>query len=282
VQPNFKIPSYTITEEEFSQLSRLIYQKIGIFLPPTKMPLMTVRLQKILTSLGLASFSEYYNYLLNDKSGQALSLLATKISTNYTYFYREEAHFQYFKDEVLPFLAQKQKQKGELRLRIWTAGCSTGEEPYMLAMLLKEYFGAEYPRWDAGVLATDISADVLEIAQQAIYPKDSIERVPPQIRHKYFTKYDDESVQIIDEIRKDVTLRRYNLMNLNPPFKLPFQVIFCRNVMIYFDPPTRSGLISRFVNLLEPGGYLFIGHSESIDRNITGIKPLIPAVYQKV
>lgn len=273
--------SLNITDEEFNKISSLILNKTGINLPESKKTLVISRLQKLVRELGFINFSEYYDYVIRDKSGAALSILATKISTNYTYFYRESKHFEFFQNIALPEITKILQSRNSKNLRIWCAGCSSGEEPYMLAMLMMEYFGINYRDWDAGVLATDISLEMLKKANAATYPLDSIANVPNNIKNKYFKQIDKDKVGVIDTVKREVMIRRYNLMNKVPPFKNKFQIIFCRNVMIYFNLETRIGVINRFVDLLEYGGYLFIGHSEVIDKSVGRLEYVQPAVYRR-
>src|SRR3989339_1120184 len=271
---------YTITDEEFTKIRDLIYSKVGINLTEIKKQLLVVRLQKILRRLQMSNFSEYYDYVIGDTSGEALSELVTLISTNYTYFYREEKHFDFFKNVLMPELQKKMQRVGESQIRVWCAGCSTGEEAYLLAILMREYFGPEYSKWDAGVLATDISTRVLEIAQSGIYGMESLKKLPKYISNAYFRTIDEDQVTVIDAVKNDVLFRRYNLMNENPPFKKKFHTIFCRNVRIYFDYETKNKLVDRFATLLVSGGYFFIGHSETIGKEHPDLEYIMPAVYR--
>lgn len=271
-----------ITDAEFEQIRTLVYQRFGINLTEQKRALVVGRLQKLLRDEGFASFQVYYDHVVRDTTGDAIDKLVNRISTNYTYFYRESAHFDYFVQQGLPSIVSRLKRENSRDLRIWSAGCSSGEEPYMLAMLLMEYLGNEYGMWNGGILATDISDRVLSIARQGEYLHEQVERMPPQLFHKYFVKQPNGCWGVNDRLRKEVTFRRFNLMNQQFPFKKPFQVIFCRNVMIYFDKETRDGLIRRFYDFLEPGGYLFIGHSETIGRQQTLFRYIQPAAYQRI
>jgi len=271
-----------ISDREFTLLSSLVYERFGINLTEQKRSLLVGRLQKLLRTGGYRNFKSYYDDLLKDRSGKALDQLINRVSTNYSYFYREEAHFEFFKETVLPWLVKELRQLNSNDLRIWTAGCSTGEEPYMLVMLMLESLGVNYDRWDGGILATDISERALASARQAVYGEERLSRVPAVLRQKYFKKREDGLWQVKEKVRKEVTLRRFNLMNTAFPFKKPFQLIFCRNVMIYFDKPTRDALVRRFHGVLEPGGYLFIGHSETLGREQKLFNYVMPACYRKV
>ncbi len=270
-----------ITDKEFDQMRLLISQKFGINLSEEKKSLLVGRLQKILRTGGFQSFDQYYDNLLKDRSGKAISGLIDHISTNHTYFNREKAHFDYFRSHVLPEVLRKLRQQKSNDLRIWCAGCSSGEEPYMLLMLMHEVLGDDYRQFDAGLLATDISDRVLHTAKQGIYPLDRIEALSDQQKRKYFSRCDGERVQISEELRREVVFRRFNLMNEKFPFRKQFHIIFCRNVMIYFDRETRDALVKRFHAATEPGGYLFIGHSETLGREQPLYEYLIPAAYRK-
>ncbi|MCB2183630.1 MAG: chemotaxis protein CheR [Desulfobulbaceae bacterium] len=271
-----------ITDDEFARLRGLVYDRFGINLTKEKRSLLVGRLQKLLKATGFTSFKSYYDYLSTDKTGKALDELINRVSTNYSYFYREEAHFDFFKKNALPAIIKKQTRLNSKDIRIWTAGCSTGEEPYMLVMLMMEYLGINYNGWNGGVLATDISNTVLEVAGKGIYPEDRTSKVPAGLKKKYFICRDNSQNEVVDRVKKEVTLRRFNLMNKEFPFKRPFHMIFCRNVMIYFDKPTRDALILRFHRYLEPGGYFFIGHSETIGRDQDLFKYIMPACYQRI
>lgn len=192
---------------------------------------------------------------------------------------REPQHFEYFKNIILPNFIGRNVAKNNLR--VWSAGCSTGEEAYCLAMLISDYFGMNKQNWDTKILATDISMEVLETAMKGIYNNQDIESIPELWKKLYFKKYNTLSNEIIDKIKNEVIFRCFNLMNNEFPFKRKFHIIFCRNVMIYFDNETKEKLIKKFYDWTEPGGYLFIGHSESISMCKTGYKYIMPSVYRK-
>lgn len=271
----------TISDREFRLIRTLVYERFGINLTDQKRALVVGRLQKLLRDGGFSSFNHYHEAVTADKSGTALDQLVNRISTNYTYFNREQAHFQFFTQKVLPDLVARQRTRSHRDLRIWSAGCSSGEEPYMLTMLMMEHLGSDYDSWSAGVLATDISEQALGKARRGVYDDDQIAKVPAAIKHKYFKRLENGGWRVIAKLRDQVTLRRFNLMNRQFPFKKPFQVIFCRNVMIYFDTPTRQTLVKRYHQHLEPGGYLFIGHSESLGREQDDFQYIMPAVYRR-
>ncbi len=268
------------SDQEYHLLRDLVYERFGIALGEQKRALISGRLQKVLREKGFSSFQEYYQYVISDPSGEALSTLINRISTNHTFFYRESDHFDFFRETVLPEILAAQRTRGQKKLRLWCPGCSSGEEPYTLAMLLVEYLAADFAHWDVGILATDISARVLEIASAGTYAAESVKRLPAKLVHKYFLRLPNGETQVHEQIKKLVLYRRLNLMRSDFPFRGKFHVIFCRNVMIYFDHPTRQELVQRFHRLLEPGGYLFVGHSESLGRSDTRFRYIKPAVYQ--
>jgi chemotaxis protein methyltransferase CheR len=207
------------------------------------------------------------------------SELVNKLTTNHTFFAREVQHFDFFKNKTLPDLVKQCEKNRDLR--IWSAGCSSGEEPYTLAMLIADYFGENRAMWDTKVLATDISTKVLNIAKAGIYQNEQLDSLPENWRRNYFKKLDKEKSSVADNIKSEVVFRIFNLMNEAFPFKKKFHVIFCRNVMIYFDSNTKTELVNKFYENTEHGGYLFIGHSESINREESRYKYVMPAVYRK-
>ncbi len=271
-----------IKKEEFVNIRNFVYKQIGINLGEDKIALVNGRLQKTLRKLKLNNFSEYYNYLIAEKTGEALSELANTISTNHTFFGREKDHFEFFQKVALPEIVERCQANHSKDIRIWSAGCSSGEEPYTLVMLMKEFFGEQYKNWDAGVLATDISLKALGTAKAGIYPIERIGSLQENFKKKYFKKNENGDYEVIDTVKKEVTFRRFNLMNPQFPFKKRFDVIFCRNVMIYFDEETRTNLVDKFYDLTVQDGYLFIGHSESLKRNLTRYHYIKPALYKKV
>lgn len=268
-----------ISKKEFDAISNLVRLNCGISLKyEQKKNLVISRLQNIVIQKKLNNFSEYYQYIKNDTSGEALITLIEKLTTNYSYFMREPDHFNYFTTVVLPYLISKNLANKDLR--IWSAGCSTGEEPYTLAMLMSEFFGKEFDGWNTKILATDISYKVLDKAQKGIYSNEQLEKLPSIWKQKYFKKADD-NWEINKNIRNEVIFRKLNLNSENFPFKKNFNVIFCRNVMIYFDQNTKDKLINKFYKNIEYGGYLFIGHSESINRDESKFKYIKPSIYRK-
>jgi chemotaxis protein methyltransferase CheR len=268
-----------MTEAEYQKLAHLIYSVSGISLKDSKQALLTSRLAGVLAQSGRKNFTDYYNSLISDSSGAAVAALVDRITTNHTYFMREPAHFNYFRDTVLPYL---KKTVADRDLRVWSAACSSGEEAYTLAMLLDEFLDTDRTRWDSKVLATDLSEKVLKDASRGVYSQDRIEPLPPLWKQRYLSRLPDGNYEVVDRIKKEVIYRRFNLIDPVYPFRKKFHVIFCRNVMIYFDSDTRASIINKFYDMTEPGGYLFIGHSEAIDRSKSQYKYVMPAVYRRM
>ena len=267
-----------ITENEFNKLSEYVRNKYGINLTHKK-TLVVGRLQNLLHQQNFNSFSDYYNHIVTDVKGIASTMLINKLTTNHTFFMREPDHFEFFRKTALPYLVTREARKKDLR--IWSAGCSSGEEPYTLAMIIADYFGTDKWMWDTKILATDISTKVLETAIDGIYPSEGIVALQENWRKNYFLRMDGEKSALVDKIKKEVIFKKLNLMDEVFPFKRKFHVIFCRNVMIYFDNKTKKKLVDKFYELTEPGGYLFIGHSESLNRDETNYQYVLPAVYRK-
>lgn len=266
-----------MTEKEFSIISKYIKENYGINLASDKKSLVYSRLKNIIDKKGFESFSEYYDYLVNDKTGEASIIFIDKMTTNHTFFMREVDHFEYLKTIVLPFVETIAFDKD---IRIWCAGCSSGEESYTLEMILTDYFKTK-GKWDTELLATDISTAVLRKAINGIYTKEQIKPLSENWKKSYFKSINDTHVQVVDSIKKKITYRKFNLMEDNFPFKRKFQVIFCRNVMIYFNDETRTKLVKKFYDASEKGAYLFIGHSETLNNIKTDYEYIMPAVYRK-
>lgn len=267
----------TLKESEFKKLTLYMKSNYGINLTEKK-TLIEGRLSNLLIEKGFSNFSDYIEYAFSDLSGKEITTLINKLTTNHTFFMREVSHFDYFKNTVLPYLEQTSKDND---LRIWSAGCSSGEEPYTLSMIIADYFANDKIYWNTKILATDISVKVLQMAESGIYPDEAITNIPTYWKLNFFTKVDSKNYQISNEIRNEVIFRIFNLMDARFPFKKKFHVIFCRNVMIYFDQKTKIELINKFYDITEPGGYLFIGHSESIIKGDTKYNYVMPAVYRK-
>ncbi|MCL1988224.1 MAG: protein-glutamate O-methyltransferase CheR [Firmicutes bacterium] len=267
-----------LTDAEFTRIRDYIKAHYGINMGDEKKSLIYSRLRATLINGGFTSFTQYFDYLLSDKTGAAIINFVDRVTTNHTFFMRETDHFDFFKNTVLPQLEEKYSAKKEICL--WCAGCSSGEESNTLQMILQDYF--EGKNWNTEILATDISTNVLDKAVHSVYPNDKIETLPENWRKKYFNKFDDHNSIVVDQIKRNITYRTFNLMEPAFKFKKKMHVIFCRNVMIYFDNETRDQIVGKFYEATEDGGYIFIGHSESLTHTNTKYKYIMPAVYRKL
>lgn len=267
----------SISDKDFDIFRKFVYDKFGINLTGKK-TLVEGRLTSTITQKGLSSFDEYFKILMLDKTGTETTNLLNKITTNHTYFLRENEHFDFMKSTVLPFL--EKKHGSDRVLRIWSAGCSSGQEPYTIAMCIDEYFGSKKSLWDTTILCTDISENVMDKAKKGIYKSEDLKDVPMAWRNKYFEDKKDGTFQVVPKLRNELVFRKVNLMD-NFKFPRPFDLIFCRNVMIYFDAETKDKLIQKFYNVSDINGYLFIGHSEVINKENSRYSFVKPAIYQR-
>lgn len=259
-----------MTKEEFQKVSKLVYDNFGINLNDSKKILAESRLNSLLRKKGIPNFSDYLRVLESDKSGQELIELANKISTNHTYFYREEPHFHYLKSHILPEIFKNNKEE---EIRVWSAPCSSGEEAFTIAMTIHSYMQENnlLGRKKVKILGTDISLNALSTAEKAIYSKEEIQVLPKTWQTKYFKSINEMEVVVIPEIRNSITFGRLNFMDNQWPFKKKFHIIFCRNVMIYFDTPTKVNLIKKFYNQIESGSYFIISLSESLPLEVKSL-----------
>jgi len=271
-----------LSESEFRKISDMVYTHCGINLHDGKKELVRARLAKRLRLGNFRTFPEYMRHVLEDKTGKEFSLLIDSISTNLTSFFREGRHFEFLKEKFLPQVLERKRKKRNFRIRAWSAGCSSGEEPYSIAITLHEAIAGQ-GRWDVKILATDISTRMLETARKGIYNKERIGPVPLLQRNKYLIlrhQNGRKAFEVSKSLRDAIIFKYLNLQQ-KWPITGPLDFIFCRNVMIYFDKPTQQHLISRFWDLLDSGGILFTGHSESL----TGIKHrfsyIQPTIYMK-
>lgn len=265
----------TLSDSDFERLSRFIKSNYGIDLTK-KRQLIASRLSTSIQARGFADFTAFIDYLLKTKDESAMTLLLDKLTTNYTFFMREEDHLEYFAHNIIPDIVRRHER--DKVLSIWSAGCSTGEEPYNISMYVKDYLGAQASKWDTRVLATDISQRALTQAQKGVYQLP--DTVPDKWKRQYFTPAGaDDAYKVAPAIRDNVIFRTFNLMD-PITFRLKFDVIFCRNVMIYFDQPTKDALVRRFYDATAPGGYLLISYAENLSPNAPYWR-LAPATYQK-
>ncbi|MEW6116563.1 MAG: protein-glutamate O-methyltransferase [Nitrospirota bacterium] len=276
--------TYSLSESDFHRLSEFIHTECGIKMPPSKKTMLEARLQKRLRFLGLSSFSQYCDYVFSPQGMESeLVHMIDVITTNKTDFFREPSHFSYLTQKALPDLIAAYGAGVQKKFAIWSAGCSTGEEPYTLAIVLSE-FSESYPGFTFTVLATDISTKVLEKAKTGIYEEDRLEPVPKPLVKKYFLKSKNREkrlVRIVPELRQLVKFRRLNFMDEDFGFREPINIVFCRNVIIYFDRPTQERLLNKLCRHLAPGGYVFMGHSETLNGLDVPLISVAPTVYRK-
>ena len=264
----------SISNADFQRLVKFIHTDYGIDLSQ-KQQLITGRLSPTLRQMGYKDFASFVDHLLRNKNPDDVTLVLNKLTTNYTFFMREKDHLDYFYNNIIPEIVRRhQKDKN---LAIWSAGCSSGEEPYNLSMYLFDYLGSQANQWDTRILATDISAQALATAQRGTYTLP--DTMPLEWRRKYFTPNADGTHTVKPQVRNNVIFQPFNLMD-PIKFRRKFDVIFCRNVMIYFDQPTKDALVNRFYDATVPGGYLLISYSENLSPN-TPYRRLAPATFQK-
>lgn len=271
-----------ITDQLFEKFSRLVYQESGINLTSGKKELLQARLNKRLRATGIASYREYYDHITSPSNNGEIVQFLDCISTNLTFFFREPKHFEFLERTALPRLIQSKTEERSQRIRIWSAGCSTGEEPYSLAMCVLAQL-SDPQRWDFKILATDISTRVLQVGITGVYPRDKVSKIPGNLQKMYFHKQrmsNGEVFEVSQKLKDIITFRRLNLKE-NYPFSGPFDFIFCRNVMIYFDKETQQHLVQKMAGYLAPGGYLMVGHSESLTGLQHGLSYVQPSVYRK-
>ena len=270
-----------LKESDFQKISRLVYEQCGINLHDGKKELVKARLGKRLRRGNFSSFSDYYRYVTTDEGQDELVMMIDSLSTNLTYFFRESGHFRKLRSVLPDMAAVRNEGRKNARLQIWSAGCSSGEEPYSLAITAKELLGENAA--SVAILATDISTRVLAAAIRGIFPRERMRDVSDQILKRYF-RYGSGKwagfYQVKKEIRDMVRFLRFNLMDF-PPADFASDVIFCRNVMIYFDKPTQEMLVNRLYQTLNKGGYFFVGHSESLTGLTHPFNYIEPSVYRK-
>ena len=264
----------TISDSDFRRLATFIHSNYGIDLSQ-KRQLITGRLSTTIRQKGYRNFSDFVDHLLNVKDNDEITLVLNKLTTNYTFFMREKEHLDYFCNSILPELVRRhQKDK---TLAIWSAGCSSGEEPYNISMFLFDYLGAQAKDWDTRILATDISEQALASGKRGVY--ELPDTIPASWRSKYFVDNKDGTHTVAPMVKNNVIFQRFNLMD-PIRFKRKFDLIFCRNVMIYFDQPTKDALVQRFYDATVPGGYLLISYSENLSQQ-TPYRRLAPATFVK-
>ena len=269
---------FSMSDADFKEISDLAYKYTGIVLGPHKKDMVYGRLARRLRDVGLSSVSEYLSLIRNERS-EEVSRFINAITTNLTSFFRENHHFEFLADSVCKEL--KTTNASSKRIRIWSAGCSSGEEPYSIAMTMRDNF--QLSGWDCKILATDLDSKVLDKGQQGVYGVERIESLPTTVKKKWFMfdRNHPDIVKVKPELQELIRFKRLNLLE-RWPMKGPFDVIFCRNVVIYFNEETQSVLFNKYADMLKDGGYLIIGHSESLNRVCTRFKSIGKTIYQKI
>jgi len=278
---NNNIYNTTLPDKEFKQLSEYIQNNYGIKMPPAKKIVLQGRLQKRLRKLQIADYKSYVEYVFSKEGENEIIHMMDVVSTNKTDFYREPIHFEILEEELLPEIV---KQIGKTKINVWSAGCSSGEEPYTIAIVLNE-FKLKNPGFDFQIYATDISTQMLQNGANAIYKFDRVENIPLNIKKKYFLKSKDQEnprVRIIKELRSKVKFQRLNFMDTVYNINETFDIIFCRNALIYFERENQELVINKLCSKLRSGGYFFLGHSESITNMKVPLKSLRPTVFTKI
>lgn len=274
-----------ISDELFLKVGKMITERYGIKMPLEKKIMFQSRLQRRLHELNIDSFDEYAAKLFNDDNEIAeINLLADFISTNKTEFFREIEHFRFLETYVFPECIKNRLSNQFTQLKLWSAGCSSGQEAYSIGIQLEEFMRTEKVRSDYSILATDISGRMLRVAKQAVYPMSQVAEIPVELKHRYFLKSKntkEPKVRVINEIREKVTVAHMNLMDGRYPFEMQFDVVFLRNTLIYFEPKVQFKVLTKVLDCLKTGGYLFIGHSESLINLNLPIQSVAPSVYIK-
>lgn len=267
-----------MTEQEFVRIYSYLKSRYGVDMSRKK-EIIQGRMENYLHNGGWKNYNEYMNAVEADVTGKLEKEFVNLLTTNHTFFMREFEHFEFLREVVLPWLKKKEEQKKDLC--IWCGASSTGEEPYMAAMLMKDFFGLEHNSWDTKILATDISTEVLQQAVAGVYSKEQVAVIPEQWKRRFFKRSPDgETYEVTKEIKDEVIFRKFNLMEPFP-FKRKMHVVFLRNVMIYFDTDTKKRLIQKVYDVMEPGGYLFIGRTETLDRSSTPFQLIQPSIFRK-
>ncbi|MFH1746787.1 MAG: CheR family methyltransferase [Planctomycetota bacterium] len=273
-----------LTREEYDLFRRLVYQKSGINLGDQKMQLVRARLGKRVRAGGFNSYHSYYEYVRDDSSGDELACLIDAISTNTTHLFREKQHFKFMASVLRDWSRDSQWRLQNRNVRIWSAACSSGEEPYSIAMTAHGTLSSQ-PGLELKILATDISNTMLEQARAGVYETRHLGTVPVKFRQDYFTPVHSATrptMRVKPCLRRLITFEHFNLMSERFPFRHGFNIIFCRNVMIYFDRATQAVLVEKLVKQLRPEGFLLIGHSESLNSVQHPLKYIQPAIYQRL
>lgn len=272
-----------LTKQDYELIRRLVYAKSGINLGDQKMQLVRARLGKRVRQGGFNSFRAYYRHVEQDSTGEELCALLDAISTNTTHLFREIRHFQFLSEVINRWLEDRAWRSRHTTLRIWSAACSSGEEPHSIAMVAHQALQS-HPNIELQILATDLSTQMLSRAQLGLYEPQRVGTVPQQLKNRYLKKVQQDRqtlLQIVPELRRTITFARFNLMTAKFPFRHGFDIVFCRNVMIYFDRPTQESLVNKIAHHLHEDGYLMIGHSESLSGVNHSLAYVEPTIYRR-
>jgi len=265
-----------LSDSEFDYFVTFVSQTYGIDLS-AKRHLIEARLSSDLKAHGMQSYTQYIDMLKADKTSKSIDAIVNKLTTNYSFFSREMEHFDYLAKTVIPEMEQSRKKT----LKIWSAGCSTGQEPYNIAMAIDSALGFKRNLWSVSIIATDVSTEALAVAAQGVYPESSLDVMPQLWKSKYMSKLPDGKFQVASNIRDMITFKNFNLMDSFPCTNY-YDIIFCRNVMIYFKPHTTQQIVTKFYQANAEGGYFFISHSETISRFDNNYSYLFPSIYRKI
>lgn len=272
---------FLISDREFNYLRELIYREAGINLTEAKKCLVQTRIGKLMRRNNIDGYDQLFKVLENDPQGDMLVTVLDSISTNHTFFFREDAHFSYLQDVIVPEMLAGNPSK---KLALWSSACSSGEEPYSIAITLSEVLEKKFPQADYSILATDISTKVLEQAQNGVYPMEVIESIPLELKKKYFQRgrnANSDKAKVKDFLRAKIGYSRHNLLYVLDQ-NVTFDIVFCRNVMIYFDYQTKEKVVKNIFQKIKPGGYFITGHSESLSVIDHPFKQIKPTIYRKI
>jgi chemotaxis protein methyltransferase CheR len=277
------IREFEFTEEDFRFLARRVHKLTGMVIHERKRDMLYSRLSRRLRTLNLASFRDYCDYVGGPDGASEIGAMINAVTTNLTHFFRETHHFDHLRDVALPAFATAGRQSGKQKLRLWSAGCSSGEEPYSIAMTLKTA-PVDFSRWDLRILATDLDTDMVAKGAAGRYRVADAEGIPAPLAAKYTEDVATPAgpeIRMRDSLKQMIAFKQLNLMG-DWPMRGPFDAIFCRNVMIYFDPPTKARLVDRYAELLRPDGWLYIGHSESLSKVSDRFQLVGRTVYRRI
>ncbi len=277
----WQIPA--LTDAQFEKFAHLIYEMCGIRLSVAKKTMLTSRLVRRLRALSMSCFDEYYHHVTGRDGDVEVAFMIDAVSTNKTDFFREKSHFSFLTDTVVPKLLETQVISNHC-LHIWSAGCASGEEPYTMGMVLSEY-AREHSFFDFKIVGSDISTRVLDMARSGIYKDFKVAQIPTKLVHRYLLRGEGKNKgnhRVVPELRQKITFKRVNFIDQTFSFKIMFDIIFCRNVIIYFDRKTQQDLFRKFYDNLKPGGFFFMGHSEIMSDMDGMFEKIEPTVYCKI